>query len=180
MRDRPDVEALKPLMKRFWAVEDGHGHRYMAQVVDANGDEPRWLVPFSRSEFEQLFAAIAKAHPEFVDAVGSPGNLVRQIVGNTMWYMSQAAVHDPVVDVPPEVRAASLVARAAQQRGIESVYRNLVEMMKDESLTWGMRLDAYKVLSTLDEPVLDAIFGVRGNMGSDALTELAVSVGMAE
>lgn len=155
MKALPLDEAL-PLFSKVIGSEDQHGHRYMAQLEDGpNG--VRWLLPMPRSEWEQVYAAILSAHPEYAEQLGSPVNMVRQWVGQMMYYVLQLARDDEQLELPPTVQARVLKQQIEQRREALHVHRETVQIMCDPRCLPNERQKAYQILSGLQDEELEEI-----------------------
>lgn len=149
-------EAL-PLFSRVIASEDQHGHRYMAQLEDGPNGQ-RWILPLPRSEWEQVYAAIMQAHPEYAEAFGSPVNMVRQWVGQMMYYLLQLGRDDEQLRLPPSVQATVLLGQIQSRREALHVHRATVQAMCDPRCTKGEREKAYSILNQLEDEELQEVF----------------------
>lgn len=156
MKALPLDEAL-PLFSRVIASEDQHGHRYMAQLEDGPNGQ-RWLLPLPRSEWEQVYAAIVQAHPEYAEALGSPVNMVRQWTGQMMYYLLQLGRDDEQLQLPPGVQAKVLLKQIEQRREALHVHRETVAAMCDARCTREEREAAHAILSQLRDEELEEVF----------------------
>lgn len=146
---------MTPEFERRWGVEDVTGHRYMAQLTDgANG--VRWLLPFPRRDFEEMWAALCRKHPEYVEQFGSINNFLRQWVGAVFSYL----LDQEEMQVDPFVRGLSILSRAAQAKAEAEMIRSLDATMRDKSLPLRVRLEAGGLLTQHEEQMLRAVLDV--------------------
>jgi hypothetical protein len=170
--NRLPIDEAARLFERVWLSEDNHGHRYMAQLTDGpNG--VRWLLPLSRNEFEQLYAAVMERHPELAERFGSPVNMIRQYVGQLMYYLLEMAHDDELLKLPVNVEMAHLNAKIQARREMRAAHLEALDAMRSRSLTIEERELAYGLLERLSDEELDALFEVRpGTKGRDVLREV--------
>ena len=173
---QPNIDEIMPACQRVWMSEDSTGHRYMAQITDgANG--VRWLVPLPRKEWEHLWGAIIKKRPDLLEGYGSATNLVRQLVGNFMWALLNAA--DDEFELPPEVVIYRNQARRLARRERVGLMRGELDVMCSHETTQEEKREAFEVLGMQEDESLNELFNLTDNQmllgmsGRSMLHELA-------
>lgn len=139
-----------PEIDRYWGAEDAHGHRYMAQLADG---KDRWLLPLPRAEWEQLWAALCKANPEWTNRYGSGQNFLRQVIGQVMSYILENGDwrDDPAID------AIALEHSIKQWDITADRIRSMIAKVADDSLPKSIRLKAVEILLSMDESEVLAV-----------------------
>jgi hypothetical protein len=152
---------------RVWGIEDKHGHRYMAQVADG---KDRWLLPLSRKEFEELWAAVAQKNPELDKVFRGPQNFLRQVIGNTMhWLLEQD--WEPT----PHLRAMALQMQLGNVEASKQSIRDTLRVMQDTSMPNEIRLSAVDILLGFAQ---DELRSVSRELTYEALHEWAHAIEM--
>lgn len=146
---------MTPEFERRWGVEDVTGHRYMAQLSDGpNG--VRWLLPFPRRDFEEMWAALCRQHPEYVEQFGSINNFLRQWVGAVFTYL----LSQKELEVDPFIKGLSIMARAQQAEAQIQMMKNLDATMRDASLPKLLRAEAGALLAQTEDDMLNSVLSV--------------------
>lgn len=156
---------MQPDFERRWGVEDVTGHRYMAQVTDgANG--VRWLLPFPRRDFEEMWAALCRQHPQYVEQFGSINNFLRQWIGAVFSYL----LDQDEFRVDPHIESMALLNRVAQAEAQVEVIRNLDKAMRNKTLPASVRSEAGRLLLVQEQQVMETVLDV----SKEELTEYMV------
>ena len=155
--------------KKHWGIEDVHGHRYMAQLSDG---KDRWLLPLPRKDWEQLWAAVCKAHPDMADAYGGGQNFLRQYVGKMMTYLLELEEWDD-----PYVSALALENEVQQWEQRAERIQLTITKVGDTSLPKAIRMAAVKILLRMDD---DEVLAVNPEITTERLIEWAHLIEMGE
>lgn len=142
------MEPPKDFEEKVWGIEDATGHRYQAQISDGPNGQ-RWLLPLPRHDFEKMWAAMAQAHPEWVEQFGSPQNFLRQYIGQLMsWMLTQNDLDDPEID------HLKVMHEIQQWENRKQAIETLVERSKDKDLPVKLRKSALEALVKVPEDEL--------------------------
>jgi|694.fasta_scaffold103342_8 hypothetical protein len=156
---------MTPDFERRWGVEDVTGHRYMAQLTDGpNG--VRWLLPFPRRDFEEMWAALCRKHPHYVEQFGSINNFLRQWVGAVFSYLLDEGEIQP----DPFVAGLAILNRANQAKAKAEMVKSLDRAMRDKTLPLQVRSEAGNLLAQHEDEMLRGVLDV----SKEELTEFMV------
>lgn len=143
----------------YWPTQDDHGHPTMFTAYNAFDEEGKWRIPISKTEWQRVWAAVCKAHPDAEDVFGGVSGFLRCVVGNMALFLLE---QEDLAIIDPNIRVMQLVKKAELAQNRDQTIKTLAMLTNDSALSLRDRIAAGDEVMRYDEDVLERVLGVTG------------------